>query len=348
MKISIKDKVRFLNDTGGGIVVRVIDKDNVMILTEDDFEVPAAVKNLIVIETTEKVAEEPYVSDLSYNYAVNEEEEYYDEDFDENDTNIRLLLAFEPEGGDVLNNKLNMYLINDSHYWLLYNIVTTSEDTQAGILSGKLEPDTKLYITAYEKEELNLIKSFTVQGIFYRNGRYKMQNPVNETVVLKHSRFYKDSSFTENDYFETAALIIEIEDPCKQKIIESVSQADITKILKEKDFSENFHKQEAQKFKAKPEVPLLEVDLHINELVDNSNGMSNAEMLEIQISHFRSELEKAISDKVNRIVFIHGIGAGTLKMEIRKILEKEYKFLNYQDASYQKYGFGATMVILRK
>ncbi|PIX35574.1 MAG: DUF2027 domain-containing protein, partial [Bacteroidetes bacterium CG_4_8_14_3_um_filter_31_14] len=104
----------------------------------------------------------------------------------------------------------------------------------------------------------------------------------------------------------------------------------------------------SKKYTKRPEPILLEVDLHINQLIDSTVGLSHTEMLNIQLSKFRSELESAIKNKENKIVFIHGIGNGTLKMAIRKELDDLYKHLQYQDASFKEYGYGATMVLLRK
>ncbi|MDC1107208.1 DUF2027 domain-containing protein, partial [Prolixibacteraceae bacterium] len=60
------------------------------------------------------------------------------------------------------------------------------------------------------------------------------------------------------------------------------------------------------------------------------------------------EMEKAIKDKVKKIVFIHGKGNGTLKTQIYKEHRKRYAKYIIQDASFQKYGYGATLIILRK
>jgi dsDNA-specific endonuclease/ATPase MutS2 len=70
------------------------------------------------------------------------------------------------------------------------------------------------------------------------------------------------------------------------------------------------------------------------------------EILDYQISIFRRELDKAIDTRAKKIIFIHGIGNGRLKFEIIKIL-KTYKKIEFQDASYQKYGFGATEVLIK-
>ena len=92
----------------------------------------------------------------------------------------------------------------------------------------------------------------------------------------------------------------------------------------------------------------MEVDLHIEKLLDSYNTMTNHEMLTYQMDHFRKELESALKnkDKIARIVFIHGLGNGTLKLQLRKQLDDMYPFLYYQDASFAEYGFGATMVML--
>jgi len=76
MKIEIGDKVRFLNDVGGGVVTKIKDRKTVVILSQDGFEVPALVNELVVIEKVESKPQESYVSDVSYNYADTEESNF--------------------------------------------------------------------------------------------------------------------------------------------------------------------------------------------------------------------------------------------------------------------------------
>jgi dsDNA-specific endonuclease/ATPase MutS2 len=90
----------------------------------------------------------------------------------------------------------------------------------------------------------------------------------------------------------------------------------------------------------------LEVDLHIHHLVDSENGLTNFEMLNIQLNTAKKKLEFAINKKIQRIVFIHGIGTGVLKNELHQML-KEYP-VEIFEASYQKYGQGATEVYIFK
>lgn len=86
-----------------------------------------------------------------------------------------------------------------------------------------------------------------------------------------------------------------------------------------------------------------ELDLHIESIVDNSRGMSNYEILKIQMSEFKKFFSKAKSHRIPKIVLIHGVGEGVLKNEIRTYLSQQ-DHLEFYDASYLEYGKGATEV----
>lgn len=89
-----------------------------------------------------------------------------------------------------------------------------------------------------------------------------------------------------------------------------------------------------------------EVDLHIEELLDDYKGMSNAEIVIVQLQHFQKRLDRALFNNQHKIIFIHGVGNGTLKREIRNIL-KTYNRINFQDADIRRYGLGATEVEIK-
>lgn len=92
-------------------------------------------------------------------------------------------------------------------------------------------------------------------------------------------------------------------------------------------------------------VPPMEVDLHINQLVRSAHGMSNHEILNLQLDTARLKLEFAIRKRIQKIVFIHGVGEGVLKMELEYLLGR-YSNVKFYDADYQKYGLGATEVYI--
>lgn len=92
-------------------------------------------------------------------------------------------------------------------------------------------------------------------------------------------------------------------------------------------------------------APRMEVDLHINQLVKSAKGMGNHEILTLQMDTAKRQLEFAIRKRIQKVVFIHGVGEGVLKEEL-KFLFGRYDTIKYYDADYQKYGLGATEVYI--
>ncbi len=126
-----------------------------------------------------------------------------------------------------------------------------------------------------------------------------------------------------------------------QKI--SVSNYEVAQIKAEKEAGK---KRKAQAVKPKERnLPKMEVDLHINQLVKSSKGMGNYEILEIQLQTAKRQLEFAIAKRIQKVVFIHGVGEGVLKEELGYLFGR-YDSLKYYDADYQKYGLGATEVYI--
>ncbi|HMC01582.1 MAG TPA: hypothetical protein VKN14_11160 [Flavobacteriaceae bacterium] len=120
------------------------------------------------------------------------------------------------------------------------------------------------------------------------------------------------------------------------------SNTNLDSIISDK---ESVKKVKSRKVKTKERYqPTMEVDLHINQLVKSSKGMSNHDMLTLQLETAKRQLEFAIRKRIQKIVFIHGVGEGILKVEL------EYLFGRYDvkfyDANYQKYGLGATEVYI--
>ena len=111
------------------------------------------------------------------------------------------------------------------------------------------------------------------------------------------------------------------------------------------EFKLLYKNREASSARRKGET--MEVDLHIHELVDRHENMENAEIVQIQVEHFERMLRIAEEKKIPRVIFIHGVGQGVLRAEIRKLLNSYYPNATFMDAPYSEYGYGATEVRLR-
>jgi dsDNA-specific endonuclease/ATPase MutS2 len=92
---------------------------------------------------------------------------------------------------------------------------------------------------------------------------------------------------------------------------------------------------------------VLEVDLHIEKLVPSKRGMSNYDILTLQMETAKRQLDFAIKNRMPKVVFIHGVGEGVLKAELDFMLGRN-DGISFQDANYQKYGLGATEVYIKQ
>jgi hypothetical protein len=92
---------------------------------------------------------------------------------------------------------------------------------------------------------------------------------------------------------------------------------------------------------------ILEVDLHIDQLLDITTGLNHADILNVQLDTFRRVMEENKNKKGRKIIFIHGKGEGVLRNAVLSELKVKYKQCPVQDASFREYGFGATMVTVK-
>ena len=89
------------------------------------------------------------------------------------------------------------------------------------------------------------------------------------------------------------------------------------------------------------------VDLHIDKITDNWKGLSNFEIITMQLKEFEKWYDLAVAHHQPSLIVIHGVGKGKLKDEIHDILKtrKEVKyFVNQYDG---RFGYGATEIFFK-
>jgi hypothetical protein len=89
------------------------------------------------------------------------------------------------------------------------------------------------------------------------------------------------------------------------------------------------------------------IDLHIENLIDRHQGMTNAEIITIQLNTFKYSLEDAIVHRLEKLTVIHGIGTGRLRQEIFEILKQIPAVRSFKNEHHYRYGFGATEIFFR-
>ncbi|NJO92246.1 MAG: DUF2027 domain-containing protein [Chloroflexia bacterium] len=199
-----------------------------------------------------------------------------------------------------------------------------------------------------EKEEINDVDSIHVQVLFYKNEPHELKPAVSKEIKINPLKFFKESTFEENDFFDGKAHLITIidENETVQEKLNEVSAEELKKAMHTKEVDNKALNKKPESKSSKPSE-IREIDLHIHELLDQHEGMNPQEILDYQMDCFRKEMQKAIADRVKKIVFIHGKGNGSLKSELRRELKHKYRKYQFQDASFQQYGFGATMVYIK-
>ncbi len=342
MNIKVGDTVKFLNDVGGGKVTKIIDKETALVLNDTGFEIPVLIEELMTDLNIE--ASHPSNNTQITEKEVNifEEEPIYT---DSNDFNF--YIAYLPQNKKYIgDSNCDVYLINDSNYFVLYNYAVKKGDEYTSI-TGRIEPNVKekISLVEYNNLEDNLITN--IQLILYSKESYKIKEPISKHLKIRSTKFFRANSFKENDFFDDFALIsIVYEENSMQEVVDKLNKDDITNAIQQKEQARRTNRPRiSQKSNDKN---IKEVDLHITELIDDETGMSDADKLQLQLEVFHTEIKLAIKDNYRRIVFIHGVGTGALKLKLRSELQHKYKQYQFQDASFKEYGYGATMILLRK
>lgn len=341
--IKVGDKVRFLNAVGGGVVKSVINKTMVNVEDYDGFEVPTLISELVVVDDANSMNSEKRHAKIRADERkeVKKEQPKVEPKYIAGKDTPDFYFAFVPQDEkNPVDGELKVYLVNNSNNFVLYNYSHLKNKVYRSVESGKMNPNSKRYLESFTRMDLNELPDFQFQLVFFREEAAKLEAPLVKSLRLNPVKFYRQNSYEKTKYFAQNAIVFSLLEPDMETEVSKLSDADLTQVVLEK---------EEPKIVVKRTVSpdLVEIDLHIHELLEDTRGMANHEMLEVQLGRFRNELETAIANGTRRIVFIHGIGNGTLKQELRKELSTKYKKYYFQDASFKEYGYGATMVILK-
>lgn len=353
--MKIGDKVRFLSETGGGVIAGFQGKNIVLVEDEDGFQIPVRSNDVVVVETDD------------YNIKIDnpsKKAEPNDEDYDPADRPVTF--RAEPEerkGGDMLSAYLafvpvdsreitrttfEAYIVNDSNYYIYYSYVSAEGANWHLRSTGEIEPNTKLFIEEFDRDALNTMERVTVQLIAYKKDKPFMIKPVIDAQLrIDTVKFYKLHTFKENDFFEQPALlytIVENDNPVRPLVIDAKK---LKQEMARKVSADNAKPtlQPARKQHGKDEQVV--VDLHANELLETTAGLSASDILNHQLDVFRKTMEEYKGKPGIKLVFIHGKGEGVLRHAIIHELNYRYKKCPYQDASFQEYGYGATQVTIK-
>lgn len=208
---------------------------------------------------------------------------------------------------------------------------------------------------------INNSSSFSHDGVLHAFGNVYLHN-ISYQDMNDQPRFHWQLTDTEHDNMAVAADVLRIR---PAKLFEH-----ITRLMQsnEPSFSYPLIEDFALKKKEEPKEVFIqpavtrameaitartiesakyEVDLHIEALVEDRRGLTNADIIKIQLDTLRHYLQLAIVHRQERMVVIHGLGKGKLREEVHAILRRTPEVGRYKNEWSGRYGFGATEIWFR-
>ena len=161
--MKIGDKVRFLSETGGGIVAGFQDKNIVLVEDEDGFQIPVRINDVVVVDTDDyniKIASEPAPKMVEEDYDPADRPVTFKAEPEERKGGdaLSVYLAFVPiDSKELTKSKFETYLVNDSNYYINYTYLSAESAGWNLRSAGEIEPNTKLFIEEFDHEALNEI-----------------------------------------------------------------------------------------------------------------------------------------------------------------------------------------------
>ena len=266
-------------------------------------------------------------------------------------TDYDIKLCFVPQDAQKPEEsaQLECYIVNDSSYRVFYTISRWGAGNYVSLLgSGMLEEDTKELVKTYRREELNRMGKLQISLMLFKPTNYVPAPVENFTLELSPLKFVRRGSFTENDFFDEPVVIYTLASDKEEvrQMQEAQKALEENLNLNAIENQKNSPKKQTAnqgRYDNEPEI----IDLHAEEILDNTDGLSNGEIIQAQLARFEIAMDLAVhSNRRQRLVFIHGVGSGKLKHEMQKILRTKYPKVRFQDASFKEYGYGAIMVFV--
>jgi hypothetical protein len=316
--MNIGDKVRVVHGREEGVVVGLLPKNLVEVMLSDGFKIPFTKSDLVVVSAieekvfTKEQSEESTKTPLSKTFTFAEK-------------GIFLAKTQESDGKHVF------HLVNNTDFQVLFTCFLLSPSQESKPLAfGTLNKKTSMLV--FQTEQVSQLEEskMMMQMLFFAQGRNELRLPLVRETTLKVAKWKADPE------------ILPLIGKKGTKVQLDISLAEQDAKTMEEQIGNRTSTPSSPSLKPNPEL-----DLHIEKLVNDPYTLKPDEMLRFQLRAFENHLEKSISAGLKEVTYIHGIGNGTLKTEIAKKLSSNIFIKHYEDARRDKYGYGATKVVLK-
>ena len=364
MKLQKGDRVKFLNEHGGGIVSKVISSSLVHVKIEDGFEIPTLVNELVKIDESGQKASHFFMDKSRMNFDQDNEDRDYRQKKEEEelvfDDRSKPLEIFKAKGNDkkgvylayvpqdqkwLLTGLIDIFLVNFTDYDVLFSMFLRKPNgAWEGVDYDAVKPNTRILLTSIDRDDIEKWSYGMIQLLYHKDLSSKVLLPANCTFSFKPTKLYQEKAYQDCSFINGKSFLLLLNETGIQS---SATEADLSEKFDDEIKLEHAQPKRPEEVINKHKTSPREatVDLHIGELVDDYSKMSPSEMLNYQLNYFVRCLESAISNYLTKVTFIHGVGDGVLKSKMADIL-REYDNIRVKDASLKKFGYGATEVLI--
>ncbi len=314
-RFKVGERVRFLHENQEGVIQNILGPNLLEVLVDDFLELEVGPNEIVKIHSEEGVLLAP---DVDVNLEKPRPE--------------NRKAVHSPPSLAVLRKsgkEYEFWITNESTDEIIFAIYLRIKDKYQGLGAGTVPPGEKQFIEKLTSENFHRANLISVQMIRYPHaGRIYPIPPFSMEINCKKEIFNKAST-------PVASLgNLGWEFYLEEKKAFSIPKSDFIRIKDEDKPVRSMR-------------PPVVFDLHIDKLVDNPAEIDTRNILLVQMEHFEQRLSEARLAGEDQVVFIHGVGVGKLKQEIRRQL-REYDFvIRYGPADPLEYGNGATVVELK-
>lgn len=344
MKYEIGDEILVLHSNEEGRVIEIINEDMVMIEVRG-VKFPAYLDQ-IDFPYFKRFTSKPIVpKQKTYIEDIPREKKPVLDVKNEDGVWLSLVPKFVLDDfNDEVVDSFKLYLVNHSSQDLHFIYRQLFENAKDFELTNDVSAGKDFYLHDIEFEDLNDKPSFLFTFSLQKPIKGKME--AFDTVLRLKSKqvFHKVEELKEGNSPTIAyQLFDKYPDADKDDYVETKNGKgglDLSSLT-----SKGFNvKYSAERIREHLPTARSVVDLHIEKLTDNWEGLSNFEILNIQLNEFEKWYDLALQNHFHTFTVIHGVGKGKLKDEIHNILKlrpEVKRFVNQYD---NRFGYGATEI----
>lgn len=318
--MNIGDKVRLLRGTEEGIIIKILNESTVEIEIEEGFSFPVLRSEVVVVSKSEGEHFNPKKANESFQKLNVKSAQVIAEK--------GIYLGYEPKGDVFI-----VWLVNNTDFELVFKADELLKGTTLGFSAGHLAAKSTINMGAKSSATFESWPDLHFTCLFFQKGVYKSKPQFSRTVSFQASSFTAKSG--DIPLVGSRGHVYQLDEVTSKPDAKAIREEMLTP------------KQPAAVRKTVVPGKRREVDLHLEQLNASVDLQNTGQALPYQLAVFEKELDSAIAEGTDEVLFIHGVGNGVLREEIHKRLSKMKNILYFQDAQKDRFGYGATLIKIK-